>query len=62
MNSESDGSASPDVRLAWILSMASAFEICPLLNCLTTCMAPWTAPVIVAQNTGCGGTGTQQYE
>ena len=45
MSSALEGSVSPEVRLAWISNMASAFETWPLLNCLTTWMAPWTASV-----------------
>ena len=40
-----EGSSSPEVRLAWISRMASAFQTWPLPNCLTTWMAPWTASV-----------------
>ena len=40
--------SSPEVTAAWILSMASVFEISPFLNCLTTAMAAWTAIPVVA--------------
>ena len=44
-SSSLESSSSPEVRAAWMSSMASVFEISPFLNCLTTAMTAWTAAV-----------------